>query len=78
MALIGLSLWCRRLPPKETITAIQEYTILIHPNEMVVMSNCFYALMVQYLLNNIDMSDLDRPRKAFEYAKSHLLEQKSN
>lgn len=52
MALIGLAVWCHRLPPKDVIKAVREFTILIHPNELVILSNCFYALIVQYLLNN--------------------------
>ena len=52
MALIGMAIWCHNLPPKNLIEAIKEYTILIHPNEMVVLTNSAYSLMVQYYLQN--------------------------
>ncbi len=52
MALIGMAIWCQNLSPSDLIHAIKEYTVLIHPSEMVVLVNSGYALMVQYYLQN--------------------------
>jgi hypothetical protein len=68
MGLIGLAIWCHTLPPQDVLRAVREYTLLIHPNEVVAFANGFYALMVQFLLNNF--GDQDRARKSFDYAKA--------
>lgn len=68
MGLIGLALWCRRLSPENVIKAVSEYTILVHPHELVSLSNSFYSLIVQYLLRN--MNDPERRRNSFQYARN--------
>lgn len=68
MALTGLAVWCHRLSPSDIIKAIREFTILIHPNQLVVLSNTFYVLLVNYLLNH--HQEEDRAIKAFQFAKT--------
>lgn len=70
MALIGISLWCHSLPFEDVIRAIREFTILIHPNVLVVLSNTFYALCVHYLLNHT--SEEGKGLKAFYFAKEKI------
>jgi hypothetical protein len=43
---------------------------LIHPNDLVVLSNTFYALCVHYLLNNLEKED--RGIQAFYFAKEKI------
>jgi hypothetical protein len=70
MALIGISIWCFKLPVEAVLKTIREFTILIHPNELVVLSNTFYALCVHYLLNNIEKEG--KGIEAFNFAKHNL------
>ena len=67
MALIGLAVWCHQLPAEGVIKTICEFTIMIHPNELVVLSNTLYALCVHYLLNHIE--EEEKGIKAFNFAK---------
>lgn len=52
MSISGLAVWCRNLSVKDTETAVREFTILIHPNEAVVLANTAYVIAIKYLLNN--------------------------
>ena len=76
MGIIGLAIWCRSLEPQNLIKIVTEYTMLIHSNEVVSMANCFYCLVVQYLLQNIE--DPQRGRKSFQYAKGFNLGKNQN
>lgn len=71
MALAPLSVWCRNLPPQDLIKAVREFTILIHPSEVVVLTNAFYTLMLTYFLKDSEHNEGSR-MEAFIYAKAQI------
>lgn len=52
MSISGMAIWCRNLTQQEIEQAVREFTILIHPNPVVVQANTAYVLAIVYLLNN--------------------------
>lgn len=70
MAITPISNWCLKLSSADLLTAIREYTILIHPNEFVWLANGFYTLALCYLLKNTESEK--RNIEAFEFAKKEI------
>ena len=73
MAITPLAIWCHRLPVKDIIVAVKEFTILIHPNLLVVFCNIFYVLMIVYFINRKcqDLREEDK-MEAYNFAKTSI------
>ena len=71
MSIAGVAVWCKNLHLQDIELAVREFTILIHPNEVVALANTAYVIAATYLMNHA--GEEKRNVMAFEEAEKWLI-----